>query len=203
MAGPKKGARKSGSSRRRSKTTKDEKVEVRTAGEKQYKLPAASKIEHHLANIEAWEAKLTDLKGHVKKAYETAKAEGVSKQLIQKLMTIKGGDQLAARQFFESLGIGLKVIGSSFQMNIFDMMYESDIEQAKAEARNHVANGKSMECRFVEGSEAHEAYVDEFMFQTAKLTPGMQGKSDEEVRASLAREPHKGPMSAEEAFTSH
>lgn len=203
MAGKGGAKKKKGSTRRRAKATKDETVEVRSAGTKQYTLPESSRLLHHLANAEAWEKKLADLKLHVKKAYEAAAAEHISKTLLKDLMAIKGGDQVAFRAHLDAMGVGLKAMGASFQLNIFDTMYSSDVEQAKTEARAHVGAGKSMECRFVEGSEAHEAYVEEFMFQTAKLTPGMQGKSDDEIRASLAREPHKGPMSSEEAFSTH
>lgn len=173
--------------RRGASKTKDDTVETRTGAGPQYALPEGPRISHHLANVEAWEKKLGDLKLHVKKAYQAAAAEHITKGLLDELRGLKAGDPAKARQRFESLGIGLKAIGAQFQLNVFDRMYESDVDQARVEARAHVAAGRSMECRFADG-EAHEAYIEEFMFQTAKLAPGMQGKSDDEIREAIAKD---------------
>lgn len=166
--------------------TKADAVETRTAGETQYSLPAESKVKRHLANAEAWEAKLTELKIKVKKAYEVASGDGVTKKLLKDLMALKNGDPMARRQALEAFGIGLKVIGAPFQMNIFDTIYESDIEQARADARMAAKAGRSPECRFSEGSAAHDAYQDEYMRVQASMVPGADKMTPEGVDEAVS-----------------
>lgn len=176
----------------RASKTKSEQVEVRSSSSAQYKLPEGPRLAHHLANVEGWEAKLTDLKASIKKQYEAAASEGIPKALLKELMDLKGGDPIVARQRLESFGVGLKVIGAPFQLNVFDTMWASDIDQAKAEAISHARNGKSMECRFAEGSEAHGVYVETYMAEQAKLVPGADQLTDEEREAALKPEAEEG-----------
>lgn len=184
-----KARKKSQPRRRKAKETAADKVDVRKAGSAQYKLPEPERIDHHLSNTGAWEKKLKDLKAHVKKAYEAAAIDGISKELLNDLRALQEGDPITARQYLESLGIGLKVIGCPFQLNVFDTMFESDVAQARAEARIHAQQGKSPECRFAEGSEAAEAYLDEYRFINLKRAPGAENLSDEDIRKAMAQTP--------------
>lgn len=187
MAARKGGSRKGG--RRSFKKTKDETTESKTGGAKQYRLPEPDKIEHHLSNCEAWEKKLADMKAHVKKAYEGAATDNVSKELLKDLMALKGGDPIVARQKLEAWGVGLKVIGAPFQLNVFDTMYENDVAQARAEAAVAARTGRSPECRFAEGSEAAEAYADTYMEVQAGMVPGSDRLSAAQIKAAISKKP--------------
>lgn len=180
---PRKGAR------RALAPTKDETVEMKTGPSKQFKLPEPSRIEHHLANTEAYEKKLKDLKETVAKQYEVAAADGVSKDLLKDLMKLKKGDPIVARQALEAFGVGLKAIGAPFQLNVFDSMFENDVAQARAEGALAGRTGKPPECRWAEGSDAHEAFLNEYQFEQAKLAPGAQNLTEDQIRASISKKP--------------
>lgn len=181
-------SRKKRSTRRApAKETRDESVETKVGPSKQMKLPEGKRIEHHLANTDAYEKKLADLKAIVKKQYEAASAEGISKELLTDLRKLRDGDPIVARHYLESFGVGLKAIGAPFQLNVFDAMFEDDIAQAKAEARIHGRQGKAPECRFAEGSPAHDAYMDEYRFVQASMAPGAESLSADEIRKAMAQ----------------
>lgn len=186
MAKPKKPAKGSRAARKPKQASEgaESKVEKRT-GSPQYKLPEGPRIEHHISNIEAWDTKLADMKAHVKKAYQAAAAEGISKKLLGQLIDLKNGDPIVARQHLESYGIGLKVIGAPFQLNVFDTMYEDDIAQARAEATVAARGGKSPECRFAEGSPAAEAYLETYRKIQASMVPGADKLTEGEIDGAL------------------
>lgn len=173
-----------GSRRRKLKETAEETVETKT-GATQLKLADPTKLEHHLANCEAYEKKLSDLKKTVKKQYELAQAEGITKGLLKELMDLKAGDPIAARKRLEDFGIGLRVIGAPFQLNVFDAMFKNDTEQAKAEARLAARGVRGPECRFAEGSPAHQAFLEEYHRVQSEMVPGAD-KLTEAQRSAAA-----------------
>lgn len=192
MASRKKASRKS--KRRAAKPTQDETVEAKAGAGVQLKLPEGSKIKHHLANVEAWEKKLADMKAHVKKAYEGAAAERVSKTLLKELIALKGGDPIVYRHYLESLGVGLEVIGAPFQLNVFDTMYESDVAQAKAEGAAAARAGRSPECRFAEGSDAANAYLEQYREVQANMVPGASKLTAAEIKGAVKTGSQAAPL---------
>lgn len=146
----------------------------------------AEKILHHMKAIKGWKDKMTTLSGHLRNAYKAAKIDKVPKSIIDDLLGLERGDADAFRLEMESLAVGLKAVGAPFQLNVFDIMYSSDVEQAKAEAKQAAKAGRGPECRFAEGSEAHDAYMETYAFEQAGMVPGAENLSDEEKADALA-----------------
>ena len=166
-------------------------VEVRTIGE-ELKLAKPADILHTLKTIKGWKEKIATLNSHLSTAYKTAKAAKISKKTVDFLLGLERGDPVEYRAEMETIGVGLKAVGAPFQLNVFDIAYANDIEQAKAEARACAQSGRGFECRFSEGSEAHTAGMTEWMRINAERVPGAENLGEDEIEDAIRSTSHTG-----------
>jgi hypothetical protein len=166
MARPK-GTRRGGGHRSKAESmtgAKENAVETRKASATgELPLPKPDRIQLHRATVKGLKDKLETLKGHLRKAYQTAKADHVSKELLNDLDRLERGDPAEFRAYLESLGVGLKAIDAPFQLNIFDAVYASPVEAAAAKGRQDAEAGRFAENTFPEGSLEDEAYQEAYM----------------------------------------
>jgi len=168
-----------------------DKTEVRTIGE-ELKLAKPADILHTLKTIKGWKEKIATLNSHLSTAYKTAKAAKISKKTVDFLLGLERGDPVEYRAEMETIGVGLKAVGAPFQLNVFDIAYANDIEQAKAEARACAQSGRGFECRFSEGSEAHTAGMTEWMRINAERVPGAENLGEDEIEDAIRSTSHTG-----------
>ncbi|HCE08744.1 MAG TPA: hypothetical protein DEQ40_09125 [Oxalobacteraceae bacterium] len=166
-------------------------VEVRTIGE-ELKLAKPADILHTLKTIKGWKEKIATLNSHLSTAYKTAKAAKISKKTVDFLLGLERGDPVEYRAEMETIGVGLKAVGAPFQLNVFDIAYANDIEQAKAEGRACAQSGRGFECRFSEGSEAHTAGMTEWMRINAERVPGAENLGEDEIEDAIRSTSHTG-----------
>jgi hypothetical protein len=117
---------------------------------------------------------------------KNAKSEHVDMAKIKEVMAMEKGDQQAFRNSMEQQAQLMRAKGITFQMHIFDTAYGSDVEQAKAEARAAALAGKSPDCRYAEGTDAAEAYMQTYAQTQASMVPGAGDLSEDDRDEAIA-----------------
>jgi hypothetical protein len=145
-------------------------------------LPEESVILNHMKNVKGIGEKMSTLAGMKSKAYDAAKAAGIPKRVIDDLLKLeRSPDPAAVRLGLEVLGVGLKAIGATFQLQIFDTAFGNAEEQAKAEARQAAQSGAAPENRWPEGSKESEAYLAEYQRIQSGMVPGAENLTESEL----------------------
>lgn len=163
---------------------KDASVETRKV-QGALKLPPVTRQLFYYDSLKAEQAKMDTIKSRIQSLNKSAKTEGVDMKSIKDTMAMERGDQAEWRARMEQQARLMKEKGISFQLNVFDVAYGSDVEQAKAEATAAAKAGKGPECRFSEGSEAYDAYMETYSLVQSGMVPGAQDLNDEEKAAAI------------------
>lgn len=132
--------------RRSSKPTKAETVEVRTVAgigdNSQLALPAPDDYEHHMKSIRGAKDKLETAKSLLSHAKTAANktCPGLAASISETLQIEREGDPVKLQTRLEMLGMGLKHIGSTIQLSVFDTLAGDEEELV---ARRGYEDGKA------------------------------------------------------------
>lgn len=173
--------------RRSKKAAKGDEVESRTAGigdNSQLALPAPDDYEHHMKTIKGTKDKLETAKSLLRHAKEAANkcCPGLAASIEETLKIERDGDPAKLQKRLEMLGIGLKQIGSSVQLTVFDTLAGEVEDQAYTRGFADGEGGKTMNNRYPDGSPLAKAYVRGWHHGTGKNL----GQTPEQVDAALA-----------------
>lgn len=164
-------------SRKRSRTApskaKSEQAETRKAStDNREPLIKKDRVKHHLDTIEGYKGKIAHLTGHMRKAFEVAKADGLSSTTINRIISAKKKDPLELRLELEHYGLGLEVIGVPVRVVVHDSLFGDSMEQAKAEGRSDGKAGRSANCRYAEDTPEYKAFFEAYAEEQAKYVTG-------------------------------
>jgi uncharacterized protein (UPF0335 family) len=169
---------------RRKVVDKDDVAETRKA--QKNSLIDGNRLLHHVNTIKEYNAKIENLSGHRRKAYDVMKNEGFDPQVIRDTIKLEKEDPLVFRAYFEQMGVALKVTGQMFQLNVFDTAFGNPVAQATAEGRDDAKNGRPPNNRYPEGTEAADAYQKAYHGQQADMVPGADMLSEAEKAKAVA-----------------
>jgi len=144
--------------RRKVKATKGETVEVRTAAigdNSQLALPAPDDYAHHMKAIRGAKDKLETAKSLLSHAKTAANktCPGLASSIAETLQIERDGDPVKLQKRFEMLGIGLKQIGSSIQLSVFDTLGGDHLDQVYRRFYADGKAGKTLDNRYPVGSD--------------------------------------------------
>lgn len=178
--------------RRKAKATKDETVEVRTAGigdNSELALPAPDDYAHHMKAIKGNMDKLETAKSmlsHAKKAADKS-CPGLAASIGETLRIEREGDPVKLQKRFEFLGMGLKQIGSTIQLSVFDSLKGEVSQQAYDRGFADGEAGKTANSGYPEGSDLAGDYAKGWHHGTGKN----MGLTPEQVDVSLSEDAEK------------
>lgn len=149
--------------RRKQAATKDETVEVRTAGigdNSELKLPKPDDYAHHMKSIRGAKDKLETAKSLLSHAKTAANKScpGLAASIGETLAIERDGDAVKLKQRFELLGMGLKQINSTVQLSVFDTLAGEVTEQAFKRGYADGKAGKGSNSGYPEGSDLAAEY---------------------------------------------
>ena len=136
-------------------------------------------IKNELANIARAQKRKKDLE-------KAAAKENVDVGAISFVLQMEKGDAVKYRMRLEQQAVLMRARGLPFQMTIHDIAFANSVEQAKAEAKAAARGGRSPECRYPEGTPAYDAYLETYTREQARMVPGAENLTDEEIDAAIA-----------------
>jgi len=169
---------KGGRGRKRRVEDPDDQTEVRTAAPsvvtmtKEERDKKKKRIAHFIAQRKGEKGKMETLRGQMRNTVKAMISEGISCETIDYCINFERGDSAEMRSSDEERALGLEVIGAPYQLMLIDVAYGDPIEQAKAEAKQHAEAGRPPDCRWPEGHDAHDAYMDAYHEIQAGRVPG-------------------------------
>lgn len=159
MAPKKKGKTSKKPMRRKAKATKAETVEVRKAAamgdNSQLALPAPDDYAHHMKTIKGLKdraATAQSLVRHAKTAANKA-CPGLAASIEETLSIEREGDPVKLQTRLEMMGMGLKHIGSTIQLSVFDSLAGDHMDQVYRRYFTDGQGGKALDNRYPEGSD--------------------------------------------------
>lgn len=198
MAARKPRARKTSRKSEADTGAKENSVEVRTAAKigdnSQLKLPAPADFDHHYKSMRGAKEKVATAQALSSQASESANkcSPGLAAVIKNTLKIEAENDPAKLQRHLEMMGMGLKHIGSSVQMTIFDTLAGDVADQAY---KRGFADGEAPRAAanpYPEGSDLYADYAKGWREGTAKNL----GLSDEEVAAAFPEgEEHPDPDS--------
>lgn len=172
--------KKSATTRRKPFKAKEEQVETRKAvTDNREPLIKKDRVKHHLDTIEGYKGKIAHLTGHMRKAFEVAKAEGLSSTTLNRIIAAKKKDPLELRQELEHYGLGLEVIGVPVRVVVHDSLFGNSMQQAEAEGRADGKAGRSANCRYAEDTPEYEEFFKAYNEEQAKFVPGAKEQAED------------------------
>lgn len=139
-------------------------VEVRTVvgigDNSQLALPAPDDYAHHMKTIKGYMDKLETAKSilsHAKTAANKA-CPGLAASIAETLKFEREGDPIKLQKRLEMLGMGLKQIGSTIQLSVFDSLAGDEMDMVYQRGLADGKAGKTPDCRYPEGSDLAEQY---------------------------------------------
>lgn len=178
MAGKRNGSgqkRRGGGRRSRAESmtgAKENEVEVRTIGDNSdLALPAPDDYAHHMKTIRGCRDRLataSSLLSHAKKSANKC-APGLAASVEETLKIERENDPVKLRTRLEMLGLGLKQIDSSIQLNVFDTLAG---DQKEMVARRGYEDGKAARPQssdYPEGSDLAALYSENWLKGQAEI----------------------------------
>lgn len=173
--------------RRSRKPSKDETVEVRTAGigdNSGLNLPAPDDFNHHKATILGWREKVTTAQGHLRNAIKTAKKAGINMEALNMVVGIeRDNDPAKAMDFFRQVDLGLEHGESSLRLTVHDTLAGDESELV---ARRGFEDGKAARPQssdYPEGSDLAAIYSENWLKGQAAIFNITASEEPEKVAA--------------------
>lgn len=174
--------------RRPRKASKDETVEVRTAGigdNSGLDLPAPDDWNHHKKSILGWREKVTTAQSHLRNAIKTAKSAGIDMDAMNMVVGIeRTNDPKKAVSFFRQVDLGLENGESTLRLTVHDTLAgdEEDIVYKRGFADGKA--GRTAQNDYPEKSSLHSLYAKGWRHGTADNL----GVSPEEADRAIEEE---------------
>lgn len=158
--------------RRSKKPTAEETVEVRTPGigdNSKLALPAPDDYSHHMKSIRGAKDKLETAKSLLRHAKDAANkcAAGLAASIEETLKIERDNDPVKLQARLEMLGLGLKEIGSTIQLSVFDSLGGDAADQVYQRGMADGKAGRTADNRYPEGSDLHALYAKGWRHGTA------------------------------------
>lgn len=178
--------------RRKAKATKAETVEHRKIGigdNSQLALPAPDDYAHHMKTIRGLKEKsatAASLLRHAKTSANKA-CSGLAASIEETLAIEREGDPIKLQKRLELLGIGLKQIGSTIEVTIFDSLAGDELELVYKRGHADGKAGRTADNKYPEGSDLHAEYARGWRHGTASnlgLTAEQADAADEQREAA-------------------
>lgn len=193
MAKPKKSApAKKKGGKRRSKAenmtgAKANAVEVRKVGigdNSELEFLDPNDFDHHYRTIKGLKEKAATANSHVRHAKNAANKTrpGLAATVELTIAIEREDDPVKLKRHLEMLGVGLKQIGSSIQLNVFDSLAGEVQEQAYNRGFADGEGGKTSNSRYPEGSDLNAQYSKGWAHGSGKN----MGQTVDQVDAALA-----------------
>lgn len=140
---------------------KEAKAEMRTASEtNELDLPKPDDIVFHMKAIKGWKERISTLQGSMRNAIKSAKK--VNKflpEVINELLALERLDDPSEfKRRMESLGVGLKAIGSPYQLTLHDTLLGDVQDVAYKRGKDDALNGRGSNNPYPQSSDLAESY---------------------------------------------
>lgn len=193
--GKKRQSSKKAPARRKKKATKDETVEVRTIAaigdNSQLALPAPDDYDHHMRTIKGLKEKSATAASLLRHAKTTANkaCPGLAASIEETLAIEREGDPIKLQKRLELLGMGLKQIGSTISLTIFDSLAGDEMDLVYKRGFTDGSSGRPAETKYPENSDLAAEYLQGWRHGTGKnmgLTPEQvdSTQTDDEQKAA-------------------
>lgn len=167
-------AKKRGAKKSRSEDmtgAKEAKVEMRKASDQaEMEMPPPDDILFHMRNIKGWKEKATTINASVRNARKSAsKVNKLLPALIDELLALERlDDQSEFKRRMDMLSVGLKAVGSPYQINVFDMLAGDVQDQARKRGYDDAKANRVANSPYPENSDLSNSYLAGWQRGTAE-----------------------------------
>lgn len=153
---------------------KDGKVEMRTAGEgdnSKLALPAPDDYSHHMRAIRGSKDKMETAKSLLRHSKDAANkcSPGLAASIEETLRIERENDPVKLRTRLEMLGIGLKQIDCSIQLNVFDTLAGDQKEMVAKRGYEDGKAARPQSSDYPEGSDLAALYSENWLKGQAEI----------------------------------